>query len=124
MIAFKRHVSLDEWVNLSPPLRRILFDLDDASLLPLIVITRIYTPPVIGESGVHRTRPHRAADVRSNDLPVEKGEEIVVWLNDRYRYDQADSHKIALQHPLTGPDRHIHIQVSAAVGETRKRRTS
>ena len=61
MIAFKRIGSVDEWRKVHPRLREVLewvlFRWPDAYM----EVTRIYDPPVDDESGVHRTRPHRAA---------------------------------------------------------------
>lgn len=122
MIAFKQAASIDEWGSLHPTLRRILLWLSTNWPDDYMEITRIYNPPVVGETGVHRTRPHRAADARTNDMTPEQGEAIVALVNSTWRYNFADSPKVALQHG-DGDNRHLHLQVSAS-GQTRRRSES
>ena len=114
MIAFKRFASVDEWKDLHPRLREVLEWLEDRWPGRIMVVTRIYTPPVAGESGVHRDTPHRAADCRTNDLPKEVGKDLEEAVNDKWDYGKitASGRKlfVALQHGA-GPNRHLHLQV-------------
>ncbi len=118
MIAFKRFASVDEWKDLHPRLREILEWLEERWPDGYMEITRIYTPAVSGESGVHRTTPHRAADCRTNDLTVEQGRDLMLAVNDAWDYGNG-RHMVALQHGV-GPNRHLHLQVR---NQTRRRPT-
>src|SRR5574342_289738 len=69
VIAFKQFASLDEWPALHPRLRDVLGWLSTRWPDAYMEVTRILTPTVDGESGMHRRIPHRAADLRTNDLP-------------------------------------------------------
>ena len=117
LIAFKRFGTVGEIPALHPTLRAILEDTLEQWPSPFMVVTRIYDPPVTGESGVHRTRPHRAADLRTNTLTFEIGEEIEQLINKRWQYDDDDAKQVALQHG-EGANRHIHLQVTVG---TRRR---
>jgi len=106
VIAFKRFDTLDEWVAIHPTLKALLAWIE-ARWNP--TVTRIYDPPVTDESGVHRQTPHRAADLRTNDVPKPEGERLVRLINDDWDYGDG-KHVVAIQHGA-GDDRHIHLQV-------------
>jgi hypothetical protein len=111
MIAFKYTQNIDEFANIHPTLRAILLWLHDTGEWPddLMVITRIFSPSVPGETGVHRTFPHRAADIRTNHLPPAVGAALESRVNVLYDYGDG-LHPVAFQHG-DGPNRHLHLQV-------------
>lgn len=109
MIAFKNDYNIDEYYSAHPMLRKIIKFLHANWPTDYMVITRIFNPPVPGESGVHRTTPHRAADVRTHDLSEDEGKRLEGVVNTAFIYGDGQ-HPVALQHG-DGPDRHLHLQV-------------
>ena len=109
MIAFKRIASVEEWPGMHRMMREVLIWLADRWPDSYMEVTRIFTPSVAGESGVHRTKPHRGADVRTNDLDPAVGQNMADAVNDAYEYGDG-RHSVALQHGV-GPNRHLHLQV-------------
>lgn len=116
MLSFKDPHSADEWADLHPTLRSVLLWLHSIWPTAAMVVTRIQFPTVAGESGVHQTSPHRAADVRTNDLSIQEGDSIAASVNAAFDYGDG-KHSVALQHGL-GPSRHLHLQVR---NETRRK---
>lgn len=110
LLAFKRIASITEFRKLHPAARRIILDLLNVWPDAYMEITRIYSPPMPDESGVHRTHPHRAFDIRTNDMSAEQGEMMVDYVNGRYRYEPSEEHQCARQHGK-GANRHLHCQV-------------
>ena len=109
MIAFKRIATVDEWNDAHPKLREILSWLVRRWPDAYMEVTRIYSPPVKGESGVHRTRPHRAADLRTNDMTAAKGRRVADTVNAAWSYGHS-RYNVAFQHGR-GANRHLHVQV-------------
>lgn len=112
LLAVKRVETLLEWPALHPTLRAIVVDTLTIWPAPFMIVTRIFDPPVTGESGIHRTRPHQACDLRTNTLSFEVGEEIEQRINARWQYEEDDAKQVALQHG-EGANRHLHLQVNA-----------
>jgi len=114
MIAFKTWGSLDQWRQVHPTLRLIVAEC--LSLWPdaYMEVTRIADSLGGGaESGVHLTGPpHRAIDLRTNDLPPAEGTKIEHVINTRWSYGNAvnPGQKCAMQHG-EGANRHLHLQV-------------
>ena len=123
MIAFKRTASLDEWAALHSTLRDVLFWVH-SNVWPddIMVITRIFDPPVKGEVGTHRDTPHRAADIRTNTLPDVQVRAIEKQINAHWAYGDPTKPErgVALFHTISGGAPHLHIQVRKT-GETRPR---
>ena len=120
MIAFKRLESVEEWMNLHPMLREVLIYLL-AEAWPKTVdmaVTRIFSPEMPGESGVHRTTPHRAADIRTSVLPDVEVQAIVKRINNAFDYGGEPGKNVALFHQVPGSVMHLHIQVR---DETKRR---
>lgn len=115
MIAFKQPESIDEWNAMHPRLREVLLWVHAKWGSPVMVITRILRPQVPGETGVHRTLPHRAADIRTNDIPEVEGAKLMALINEAWDYGDG-KHNVALQHG-DGDNRHLHLQVR---NETRR----
>lgn len=109
MIRFKQFITLGEWEGSHPNLRKVLRWLDDRWPNYSLTVTRIFNPPMDGESGVHRTTPHRAADVRTKDLGERNsewsGKAMEELVNKNWDYGDGQ-HKVAFYH-----DNHLHVQV-------------
>lgn len=123
MIAFKTLSALDQWERIDLRLRQIA--LECLAIWPdsYMEITRIADalPPLpdgtpAEESGVHLTGPpHRALDLRTNDLAPAIGTKIETFVNTRWIYGDPvnPSRKVAKQHGEK-EKRHIHLQVRVA----------
>jgi hypothetical protein len=115
MIAFKTLSALDQFHYLHPTLRLIVEDCLEHWPDPYMEVTRIADPLTSGvESGVHLTYPHRAIDIRTNDLTIPQGEMIRDIINGEWIYGDL-GRDCAMQHG-TGIERHLHLQ---AQNETR-----
>ena len=126
MIAFKYLYILQEWPAAHPRLIEIVAWCVDrwpdryceiTSITHGQTSARLKKPPY-NESGIHGTDifPHRAADLRTNDLPEAEGRRLQDAINAAWDYGDG-LHQVALQHGQ-GPNRHLHIQVR---DETRRR---
>ena len=117
---------LSESTQLSPQLRELV---DGLHLLakalgwPKIVVTSIYRTveenrKAKAKSLVHVTKPHRAMDVRTYDVPPKVVYDVTDELNRLYVYDPARPQlPVAISRPHgSGP--HLHLQ---AHPNTRKR---
>lgn len=109
MIAAKQQLTLGEWEGSHPNLRKVLRWMDDRWPMTYMTLTRIFNPPEDGESGVHRSTPHRAADVRTKDIAQRNtewsGRAFAALINAAWDYGDGE-HPVAFYH-----DNHLHIQV-------------
>lgn len=113
MLAFKQFVSAAEWADLHPILHEVLGWLHYRWPDESMVITRIFDPTVAGESGVHRTSPHRAADIRTSTLADVQIKAIVSRINAFWAYGNPSNpdRQVALYHAVPGGALHLHLQV-------------
>jgi hypothetical protein len=114
MIAFKTWSALDQWRNLHPTLRMIVAECLAMWPDAYMEVTRI-ADALVGspESGVHITGPpHRAIDLRTNDMPAAVATTVEQVINTRWYYGNAvnPGQKCAMQHG-EGANRHLHLQV-------------
>ena len=125
MIAFKSWRALDEWRGVHPTLRLIVAECLAVWPDLYMEVTRIAEPLAAGsESGVHLSGPpHRALDLRTNDLPPAEGTKVETLINRRWVFGDKTNpgRKCAMQHG-EGANRHLHLQVrdttAAAVTQT------
>ena len=117
LIAFKTWSALDQWRNLHPTARMIVADCLAIWPDSYMEVTRIADPLGTGdESGVHLDGPpHRAIDLRTNDLPPGEGTTVERTINARWKYGDSlnPSRQCAIQHG-EGANIHLHIQVRPA----------
>lgn len=112
MIGFKYLQTVDEWAGCHATLRAVLRWLAGQWPDEVMVVTRISWPPVPGESGVHQTEPHRAADIRTTTIPYAVAKKLADSVNAAWRYGSSDPAKqVALYHRVPGGAYHLHIQV-------------
>lgn len=123
MIAFKTIAALDQWERIDLHLRQIV--LECLAIWPdkYMEITRISDPlpknpdgTPAKESGVHLDGPpHRALDLRTNDINPAVGTKVETFINHRWIYGDPTNpgRKVAMQHGEK-ENRHLHVQVRAS----------
>jgi len=107
-----------ELQNVQPELREILEDAlnhwpGDTMEITCIYRTQEEEEAAGGKTGVHRTTPHRAVDLRVKNLGLNfqgKADAVAEVLNDLWRYNEAKPNlKVAVSKPHgSGP--HLHVQ--------------
>lgn len=112
IIAFKRFESVGEWRYLHEKALEVVEFVREVWPLEALVITRIDSPHINGESGVHHTRPCRAFDVRTWGIEGLRAEKIAAKVNTRFQYDPERTHmKVAIYHATDGGAHHLHFQI-------------
>jgi hypothetical protein len=112
IIGFKRVESIGEWKYLHDKALEVVEFLREVWPLESMIITRIDSPHVNGESGVHHTRPCRAFDVRTWGVDNLRCEKIAAKVNTRFQYDpDRPQMKVAIYHKTDGGAYHLHLQI-------------
>lgn len=121
MIQFKNEEDRKYWPDLHPKLKEIVLHVEYLANLwgvEEIVVTSI----VRNDGSTHQqSKPYRFIDVRSNNFPVNRREELRQIINHFYPYGLTSAGKptdtiVALNHADTSPEftaEHFHIQVKA-----------
>jgi hypothetical protein len=119
MLVFKDIRTLDEWAGLAPTLRNLIewIWLHAWPTSTDLIVTRIQGPPIVDESGVHQTSPHRALDISTRALVYTEAKRVERAVNASWSYDAARPEKDCALYHDAGSGYHLHIQVHSATAQ-------